>query len=354
MTRHLLRFGLLVSAILVGAPSVFAQTPAARPAPEPPLRRWFELQTFTAYTRYRFVETSAGVVSTNQQQYKEAIRARLNADKKRRYTLNIGAFSGSAFTSSWDNTGMGTGTKDFHNHYVKQLYGAAIPVPGLELQLGGLFFNRGESTEYTTYDDDSYLVGERVSVRRPKTLYLDEISVTRAMVGFVNTPNLFKRWSGFEHPNYTQVLAAKRFSPMVSGSLDYTTQAGADTIRAAVALRFKPTAPLSAVRYEQYKRLNAHAAAGFSISGERPITKWFRFQGGYATIDALFGGLNADRINRGRRLFGLATIPIAGPLSSTIFVTQAFHADYAISNRTRVDLVLQYDVLAVLRKTGKI
>ena len=54
---------------------------------------------------------------------------------------------------------------------------------GLELQYGGLYLNRGEADEWVTYDTDGYLAGERVSLKRPKELYLDEITVTRAAIG---------------------------------------------------------------------------------------------------------------------------------------------------------------------------
>lgn len=348
-------------ALLLTASSSFAQAPA-NPQAEPPLRRWFEIQNLTVYTRYRFIESNRDVVSANDQQYKYSFRARLNADKRKRYTLNIGAFTGTNFIGSWDNTGLGINDGDYHSHYVKQLYGAAIPVPGLELQGGGLYVVRGENTEYTSYDDDGYLVGERVSIRRPQQLYLDELSLTHGAIGgpdaqgvfgTSSTPNLFDRGDGFAHQQYTQLLATKRFSSMVSGSLDYSSASGADTIRAAVALRFKATAPLSALRYEQYRRVNAHPAAGFAITAERPITKWVRLQGGYATIDERYGNLNADRIQRGRRFFTIANIAIHGPLTAVLFVTRALDSPYTVSNRTRVDAVLQYDVLSTLRKTGK-
>jgi hypothetical protein len=348
-----------VCLLAVAAPSA-AQSPAATTpstaAPSstaPPLRRWFEIQSFTASTRYRFIESNSDVVSSNDLQYKEAFRARVNADAQHRYTLNIGVFSGSGFTSSWDNTGLGISDGDYHSHYVKQLYGAAIPVPGLEVQAGGLYVVRGETTEYTSYDEDSYLVGERVSVRRPREIFLDEVTVTRGMLGTTSTPNLFKRWDGFSHPNYTQVLTTKRFSPMVAGSLDYSTQAGADTIRAAVSLRFKASAPLQGLRYEMYRRVNAHPAGGFVLTAERTVSKQLRLQGGYATVDERYGNVNADRIQHGRRVFAVANIALAGPLSASLFATQALDAPYAISNRTRFDAILQYDVLAALKKTGK-
>lgn len=355
----MIRRVVLFFALLFFAVPAVAQTRA----PEPPLRRWLDVQSLTLNARYRFIKSNAGVVSSNDLQYKESLRARFNADARKRYTANIGVVSGSSFIGSWDNTGLGIKAGDYHSHYVRQLYISAAPVAGLEMQAGGLYIVRGESTEFTTYDDDGYVVGERVSVRRPKGLYLDELSVTRGALGgpdkngvygVDSAPNLFDRWDGFNRQQYTHVLATKRFSPTVAGSFDYTRSSGADTLHAAVALRFKATAPISALRYEQYRRTNKFPAAGFAITAERPITKWVRLQAGYITIDERFGNLNSDRIQRGRRFFAVAAVPIHGPLSATVVANRALGAPYALSNRIRFDVVLQYDLLATLRGTGKI
>jgi hypothetical protein len=342
--------------LLAFAGSAHAQTPpssTAAPPSEPPLRRWFEFQQFAIGTRYRYIESSADVVTSNHMQYREQIRARFNLDSKKRYTINAGAFAGNQFISSWDNLGPGTGDFDGADHYLKQLYVDAAPVKGFEAQFGGLYVIRGEVTEYVSYDDDGYLVGGRASIRLPKSLYLDEISVTHGHLGPSNQPNLWDRWKLLDNTNYTQVLGAKRFSQMVSSSLDYTHYQDTDTIRGAITLHFKPKAAISTLRYEQYVRTSEpNSAAGFNLSAERPITKWVRLQGGYTTVDEHYGGLNADRIQRGRRFWALANVPIWGPLTGTVFATRALDADYSISNKVRFEAVLTWDVLNSLHKTG--
>ena len=356
ITRRCL--ALLLLACSVSAPLLAQSQPmppatAPKPAAEPPLRRWFEIQQFALSTRYRFSENSKDVTTSSQLQYKDSFRARLNLDPQKRYTVNIGSFSGSGFISSWNNLGFGNNTLfDGKDHYVKQLYAAAVPVKGLELQYGGLYVNRGESDEWVTYDDDGYLVGERVSVRRPKELYLDEITVTRAAIGPLTTPNLTSRWDGLKNPDYTQVLGVKRFNKMVSGSLEYNRQIGADILRAAVTLHFSAKAPVSTVRYEQYRRVNLNAASGFGVWADRPITKYARLQGGYVTVDQFYGGWNADRMQSGRRFFANATIAIYGPVSGSLYVTHALDAPYAVSVNRRFDAIISYDVLNTLRRTG--
>ncbi len=198
-----------------------------------------------------------------------------------------------------------------------------------------------------------------MTIRRPSELFLDEISVTRGLLGPTDVPNLFARWNGLTEPNYVQVLAAKRFSPMMAASVDYSTVSAADTVHAAVAFRF-PTAPLAALRYEQYYRVTPNPAAGFAVTAEIPPVQRVRFSGGYTTIDERYDAntrrakLNSERMQRGRRFFVTANIPVKGPLSTVLFFTRALAATYELTNRSRVDVMFQYDFLNVLKRTGKI
>jgi hypothetical protein len=345
------RLALALVLTLVPVHAAVAQPSSAR-APEPALRRWFEFDQFVLGTRYRFIRSSADVVTSDQMQYREQIRARVNLDPEKRYTIHTGLFSGSSFISSWDNLGPGQGEFDGNNHYMKQLYFEASPGGGFDAQAGGLFINRGEHTEFTTYDEDGYLIGGRVSVRRPQDLFVDELSVTHGLLGPLNEPNLWKRWDEADDTNYTQVLGAKRVSQMLATSFDYTRYAGTDTWRGAVALRFGAGAPLSGLRYEQYVRTSDPDGAGFALTLERAVARGIRLQAGYATIDEHSGGLNADRILRGRRFYAMANVPLAGPLSASIFLTRALDADYSISNKTRFDAVLAWDIRDTLRQTG--
>lgn len=348
------RLLLAVLLLLTSFGTAAAQTPVQPPrSPEPPLRRWFEFQQFVLSTRYRFIRNSADVITSNHMQYREQLRFRFNVDAKKRYTLNAGLFTGTQYIASWNNLGPGTGDFDGRSHYMRQLFFSATPVDGLEGQVGGLYVSRGEQTEFTSYDDDGWVTGARVSVRKPKALYVDELSLTRGVIASAGTASLWKRMDDLDDLNYTQVLAAKRFSQVVAASMDYTRFGSTDTLRGAIALRFKAGAPLSGLRWEQYARVSDPEAAGFSVVAERPVTKWVRMQAGYATVDEHYGGLNADRIQRGRRVFAIANVPIHGPLSASFFATRALDSDYTLSNKTRFDAIVAWDVLNTLRATGK-
>ncbi|MFN7917426.1 MAG: hypothetical protein U0Q55_18920 [Vicinamibacterales bacterium] len=343
-----------VLCVLATAAPAMAQSPAPARAPEPAIRRWFEFQQLVFSTRYRLIRNSADVNTSNHMQYRDQIRFRFNLDPKKRYTVNVGAFSGTQYIASWNNLGPGTGTFDGKSVYMRQFFFSAAPVTGLEAQVGSIYPNRGEDTEYTTYDDDGWVTGGRLSLRRPKDLYFDEVSVTHGTVASIGTPNLWKRWDDINDTNYTQVLVDKRFSPLVSASVDYTRHASRDTLRAGLAMRFSARALVQNVRYEQYIRTtDPGSGAGFSLAAERTFNKWARLQAGYVTVDERYGGLNADRIQRGRRFFGVANFTIHGPLAAQIFATHALDAPYSISNKTRFDAVLSYDLGAFLRSAGK-
>ena len=354
--RRLLLLALFSPAVVAAQSStapLLPPAPVSAETPAPPLRRWLELQSVTLLTRYRFLENSADVVTGNQWQYKDVLRARFNFDAGHRYTLNVGVFSGANFISTWNNTGVGTGNppRFVWTHYLKQLYASAEPVQGFELQYGGIYVVRGEATEWTSYDDDGYAVGERLSLRR-KELFLDEIAATRAWIGPYDTPDVTKRWNGLHEANYYQVLLAKRAGRYVRASTDWTHDQGADTWRATVAALFPPSGLLSAVRYEQYWRMDPNPAFGFALWLERPVTSHARLQAGYATVDEHYGGWNADRIQRGKRVFAIGTVPILRKLTASLFFTQAFSSSYPVSNKTRLDVVLSYDLLRTLRRTG--
>jgi hypothetical protein len=161
-----------------------------------------------------------------------------------------------------------------------------------------------------------------------------------------------RRWDLLNDMNYTQVLGVKRFSRVVAGSVEYDRQIGSNILRGAVTLRFDKPAPVSTVRYEQYRRISPSPAAGFGLWAEGSVSQHVRVQGGYVSVDQHYGGWNADRIQSGRHFFVNATLPIYGPLSASIYAAHALSAPYPVPIGRRFDAVISYDVLSELRRTG--
>jgi hypothetical protein len=329
---------------------IVAPTPAPRPQASAS-HRWYDLQAINLDARYRLIQTSAGVNASNHLQHKQTVKGAFRFDPKGRYTVQGLAGSGTTFTGSWENAGPGTGDADAH-FGVRHLYVAAIPVKGVEAQIGGLAIVRGESTEITSYDNDGFLMGERLSVKRPASLWLDEVSVTAGYLGDLSTPSVFERADRLDDHNYTQVLVAKKLSARATVSADWTQADGVDTWRQAVRLSAKETHVVDSVRLELYQRVTGDGAEGFAVTVERALPAKIALAGGFATIDKDYGGLNADRFNRGNRVFVDAKVPVLRDLSLNVFYGRAIHNDYAIANKTRFDVVVSYNALKALQRVG--
>lgn len=348
---------LLKKLLLLGLASGFAVISAlaetvagGRNRIDNPLFPRIELQTASVATRYNFVADNRGVTTQNQQQHKETFRFRLFIDRAAQYTLHAAAGSGSGFTSGWD--GLGLGNDAVSNLNLRELYLSLKPFKGLELQYGGIAPNRGIATEITTYDNDAYLIGSRITLKNPKWLFFDEITATLAFLGDLNEPDVFRRFNRSDQANYQQILVSKRIGNRVVLSGDYVSQWGIATLHQAVQAKMPELKIIDSLRYENYQRLEGHADYGFALQGDRRIRPWLSAAGGYADIDRHYGGLNADRFNKGRRLFAHARIDPAKSLSFEAFIQKAMANPYPIANDVRLDLTLTYDLLPGISKLG--
>lgn len=349
----------LATILIVAAPTLSRAQSAAEPPTPPPsptlLERWVDLQTAMFQVRYHDVESSAGVRTANQAQDSITLHARFNLDPERRFSLGAVVGTGNGFISSWNNTGIGTGDMA-KALYLKQLYVAVKPIKGVEGSYGGIGVVRGESTEVTSYDNDGYLLGERVTVKRPHELYFDDISFTNAYLGSTTQSSFFSRTQHFNDRNYRHLLFAKKLRPWIGASGDYTWVSDAirtvGTLRAAATMKTEPLHVVDLVRWEQYRRDGPQSAFGFAAHGEKTVAKRVTVGGGFANIDDNYGGLNADRFQRGKRFYQTGSIKLTRELALNIYLTEAVHNDVPISIHRRYDVVLAYNALANLQRAG--
>ena len=337
---------ILFSAVsLLLASSAPAQTTTQR------VHRWVDWHSGSIDARYRFIENSGGKTTTDQIQHRQTLKIGFRIDEGGRYSLQSFVGTGSSFTGSWDPLGPGTGDPTWDPN-VRQLFFAARPVNGIEFHVGGFGIARGESTEITSFDNDGYMTGERISIARPAELFLDEIAVTAGFLGDLPTPNVFDRMDRLDDHNYTQVLAGKRFGSRVSASADWTSLEGISTLREAVRVETKQWLPLDAIRFEQYQRIEGHRGAGFGVTAERAVTGRIAIDGGYTDIDPFNGALNGDRYGPGRRVFLGATIVALPALTVTTYYGVAIDHDVPVPNTRRLDVVASWNVLRSLRGAG--
>jgi hypothetical protein len=316
------------------------------------LSRWLEVQVGTIAARARYMETSTGAVTARQVQYSGQVKARFRFDTNGRVSLTAMAAPGTTFVASWNATGLGTG--DFVGTWsVKHLFATAVPVKGVEFSVGSMGFSRGESTEATSYDNDGYLTGERLCVRRPETLFFDELDVTSAFLGDTTTPAVWDRADRLTaRRNYTQLLVGKAITKQLSASADYTRVSGVGTFRAAFSAKTPRARVIDSVRFEQYVRRGAKAANGFAVLAEKSPSKRFTVGIGFVTIDPDYGGMNSDRFGKGKRFYETAAFKVTRELTFQLFSTQSIDNDFAVPNHLRFDVVATYNVLGACQRAG--
>jgi hypothetical protein len=356
----------LTLVVLAGTGVSYAQPPApAAPAPPPPpapapastplaaeIGRWLDVQSILLQTRYHFIASATSAPDINQMQTWDTLRARIKADPAGRIAVSVGWLSGPSFIGSWNDSGIGTGTTRLHTS-LRLLSLDVTPIKGVVVQAGSVQLLRGESTEFTTYDNDGYLTGERITIHRPKDLFFDEVSVARGYLGDANRPSVFDRTRRLKEANYRQYLLTKHVARHVWTSADLTRYNEATIIHAAARVQLPTLRVIDNVRYEQYVRdAKTETVAGFTATAEKQLTRPLLIAGGYGDIDKNYGGLNADRFNRGRRLYALATYTLSPVLSLSTYLGRAVHNDYPVTNHTRFDVTLSYNLLAQLQRSG--
>lgn len=322
--------------------SVVAQTPTPTPVVHKEVKRWFDFETLNVATRYRYIETNGGTTASVLQ-YQANVRGRFKFDAKGKYSVVASAATGSNITSGWNLTGWGTGDPQY-DFYVKQLFFEAKPIKPLAIQFGGIAPNNGENTEITGYDNDSYLMGERVKILAPKELYFDEISVTSAFIGPNARPNVFRRFKYLDESNYRQILVRKTIKKRASFSADYTFESHTHTLRQAVKVNVPEIKLVDSLRFENYERLDPQPGYGFALSGDKKINSKLSITGGLTKISHTV--LNGDRYPRGTRFYVNAAYKLNPELTLNPVIIQAIGPLATPSiPRTRFEIIASYNIL---------
>jgi len=338
-------------ALAAAASSVNAQS-ATPPATSdvPAIRRWLDVQSIHAASRFRWIENSAERITASGIQWQTQQRGRFLFDRAGRYHVGAFATTGSSFVSSWNNTGAGIGT--FARPFaLRHLYLSAEPIKGLEFQAGGLAINRGLLNEHVAYDSDSYMVGERVTVR-PARGPVPQISVTAGHFGDIRDTSVFNRFDTMSDVNYGQVVANFRVGSRLTASLDLTHEDGRDIIREGVHVRPpQGTKVLTLLKFEAYQRVDPDEAQGFNVGADGAIGK-LAITAGVMHVDAAYGPYNGDRYETGTRYYSLLNYPLTSQLSLQLYHTRAFNIDFPIPLRHRLDVVAIFNPTAALKRAG--
>src|ERR1022692_10878 len=178
--------------------AVVSTTNAQTPSWNAKFDRWVDLKEFDFSLRYRTVSDTNGAHEFDQAQQRGIVDGKFKFDAAGKYGISFHASSGRSFNWAYADF-MGGGNKQALNlelakdspmqafvlgvvtrlaptdyaaslksggwaFYVRRLSLNLSPIQGIEAQYGSFDFNRGVSTEMTSYDNDGYLAGERISI----------------------------------------------------------------------------------------------------------------------------------------------------------------------------------------------
>ena len=315
-----------------------------------PLARWVDAQAVTLSTRYDYIGDARDRTLQDRMQWQAQIHVAFKVDAAGRYRVHAGLTTGNNFSSGWNAIGIGTG-EGSAKIYLTQLFGAAEPWDGIELHYGSLYPTRGQSTEITTYDNDSYVTAGRVHVRRPRELFFDQIILSVGYVGYLDTAFVFDRTGAFSRQNYWRVLASKQVVAGLTVSTDYAVIDDDGMLHQGATWRVdQPWVDTIRGEYGVRLRGGSHQTA-FAFSGEKQIAA-VTMQVGYANVDPVFGVLNGDPYGAGDRIFTDGSFALPLDLSATWFVQKEISPPVTSTNNVRVDLGLRWNVLKTLKRGG--
>jgi hypothetical protein len=298
---------------------------------------WLDLQSVSLGVRYRMMENDLGAQARNWSDHHQGLKLRLKLDRTARYSLSAVALNGSSFTAGWNLRGLSG--RSSNRLFLKQLYVTARPHDGVELQYGGLPIVRGESSEITSYDNDGYLMGERLTVK--------DLTVTAGYLGDLRNPSVTNRLHRLSEINYGQVLLKRRLTDRLTATADFTDDDGERTLRQAFVIR--PRKGVDLIRIEGYERVSGSRSAGGAITFEKPFGQT-RLAASLASVDDRYRPVNGDRYGRGTRISLTSTTALGRDVSLQLFVTRALGGDLAMPNRTRFDVLIRYELAAILRQ----
>lgn len=310
----------------------------------PPETPWLELQSVTLGLRYRMLENQLGARSQNWSDHHQGLKLRLRLDRTARYSLTAVAFNGDTFQGSWNLRGLRDGQSS-NRLFLKQLYVTGQPREGIEFQYGGLPIVRGESSEITSYDNDGYLMGQRLTLS-PSRL-VDELTVTAGYLGDFRDPSVTRRFHRLSEINYGQVLVKKQLTDRLTATADFTEEDGERTLRQGLVVR--PSGVIDLIRLEAYERVSGERAVGGAITVEKPFGRT-RLAASFASVDDHYRPVNGDRYGRGRRVSLTSTTALTDELSLQLFVTRALDDDLVMGNHTRLDVHIRYELAGLLRR----
>ncbi len=338
---------------------------ATKAAPAPAAGFWkqhLQFLTLDLGTRYRYIDTREGRVTSRDQQYKISSKLQINFVPEGRTYIQMRGETGSRFNSSWSNTGMGLNDKQWVFNMKSFYFGQKLG-KHFEAQAGGLEFDRGVATEASAPDNDGFLTGYRGMVSTAGKGWLpNKVVVTVGFVGDLGIVNVYNRlYHRMDEANYAQVLVQKAFNKKHEASAEYNTIEGIDYVRGAYRWKKVPARVFDELQLEVLSRATENATFGWSTTLGKSVghkNPW-KFALTYSDIPKQmfnnFGAQvleNGDWVSLGKRMGGnltFAPIPTAKDFNLNLHASRRMDAS-TNGPRWRAQVVASYKLAGLANK----
>jgi hypothetical protein len=328
-------------------------TAVAQSATKP---KWFELSHADLMSRYRYIDNERGRVTADDLQYRFTGRVKFNIPQSGT-SLGARIESGSSFSSSWSNTGIGPGdsegTLNVKTFYLTQRLGHRA-----EFHVGAMDLDQGAGSEATYSDADGYVEGYRVRIGSIKHRYApSRISATWGHVGDFNTTNAFARLHRLSDSNYLQLLAERSFNGGTNTSLQFDRLAGINLVRAATKTSLPAAWLINDLQFDTVIRLSGDQTAGWALHLVKSRNRFARLNPGifymhlptgvYAkgTSQAL---LNGDIYGTGKRIGFTTKYAVTKHFELNTLVTRKLDTDPG--QRWRAQIGARYQLAPLITK----
>jgi hypothetical protein len=223
-----------------------------------------EVTQADAYARYRYIDNQVGAVTSDDLQYRFTMRPKVKIPRVGTY-FGSRIETGSSFSSSWSNSGVGTSPKEWvlnaKTFFVGQRIGSRS-----EVDVGAMDVEQGAGTEATYTDLDAYTEGYRLRLHNLGGRYSpSKIVLHIGYLGDFNQVNAFSRLYRLGEVNYVQVLAEKSIEKWAVTSLQFDRLSGFNLLRGAVKFNLQGSYWINEARVEAVGRMNKDAAGGWAL-----------------------------------------------------------------------------------------
>jgi hypothetical protein len=332
-------------------PGVFAHAQQAQGDTQP----IFEVPQADVYARYRYIDNTSGVVTSDDLQYRFTGRLKLNSRKTGTYAGSR-IETGSSIASSWSNSGIGKSPAEWVLN-VKTLFVGQRVSKKAEVEIGSMDFEYGAGTEALYADQDSYTEGYRLRIHDLEGKFLpSKVVMHFGYVGDFNKVNTFGRMHRLGEINYVQIVAEKKLAKWMTASAEFDRLRGLNLIRSAGNMTLPDSWLVNDLRIETVARLNDSATAGWALQVVKTKNRLGSFNPGIyyshlptgvyrvGTAQAL---VNGDMYGTGKRIGVTAKRQVTKAFDVSALITRKLESEPGF--RWRAQIVGRYQLASVFK-----